>query len=88
MNRTFEHGLYYKIEGDSRMHFDSTQANMLLRSVPDREHDTCPNCGDIGCDGCRCMEDHRRCRKCGTGWKWILHNETATIVKTITPWKN
>jgi hypothetical protein len=83
MNRTEEHGLYYKIEGDNRWHFDSAQANILLASKPDRAHDICPVCGAVGCDGCRCMEDHRRCGKCHTGWQWVLDNATATISQVI-----
>jgi hypothetical protein len=82
-NRIFEHGLYYKLEGDSRMHFDSVQANILLASIPNLAHDKCPKCGSTKLNQCRCPENHRFCSDCKTQWRWILDNATATISQVI-----
>lgn len=78
--RTEERGLYYRVEGDYRWHFDNLKAALLYQSIPDYWDDVCPNCGNkTGISGCRCPENHRHCPNCGSTWVWKLNRQKAII---------
>lgn len=73
--------LYYRVEGDPRLHFDNKKAEELRATVPQYWEDTCPECENKeGIQGCRCFLSHRLCSKCGTGWRWELDKINAKMV--------
>lgn len=81
-----EKGLYYKIEGDPRWHFDNERATQLrTEQVPVYWEDTCPNCGNSEhIMGCRCITNHRTCPKCGYTWHWALDKVNVKWVRVMS----
>lgn len=84
MKETWREGVYFRIEGDSRLYTDIPMLESLRRMIPDVAHDVCPYCGSSAAiTQCRCPLSHRTCFNCEAGrkgWHYDIDKKKAAIV--------